>query len=90
MEFNEADEALFRFLRECLPSPGANDIVIMSQDFDIHDLLTHMDRVFPGGFIFVEGETPQIYRIMKNHHFSRMPFVWRSYEIYRKRLEVSA
>lgn len=82
-EFTQADEAFFRFLRECIPNPTKDDIVMVSDPYDWDDLLLAMRRIIPGGFIFVENNDPQVYRIMKNHHFQRLPFLWRSYEIYR-------
>lgn len=82
-EFTQADEAFFRFLRECIPNPTKDDIVMVSDPYDWDDLLLAMRRIIPGGFIFVDNTDPQVYRIMKNHHFQRLPFLWRTYDIYR-------
>lgn len=85
-EFTQADETFFRFLRECVPTPGPDDIVMVSDPYDWDDLFSAMRRMTPGAFIFVENNDPQVYRIMKHWKFSRMPFMWKTYEIYRKPL----
>ena len=89
-DYSEADLAFFRFLRACIQDPQSNDIVMSSKPFNIDDLLWNMRKLIPGGFLFVEGEDLQIYRVMKMHGFPRLPFNWKSYSIYRKPLEASA
>lgn len=82
----EADEAFYRFLRECMPSPGKDDIVMVFDPLDWDELFHAMRKLMPGGFIFVENSDPQVYRIMKNWKFQRLPFLWRQFEVYRKPL----
>lgn len=82
--FTQADESFFRFLRECMPEPGHDDILFVHDPLDYEDLFYYMRKLLPGGFLFIENNDPAVYRIMKNHHYQRLPFLWRTYEIYRR------
>ncbi len=64
--------------------------MINSMPFKAYELVENVKRLLPGGFLFVEGDDPRIYRMLKSRGLFRLPFRWKSYEVYRKPLEVSA
>jgi hypothetical protein len=94
-DYTEADQALFRFLRATIQSPGENDIVILAQPFDYHDLVWRMAKTSHGGFLLVEiGEYLGFSNHLKRNRWELMPFHWREFWMYRKpmnhRMEASA
>jgi hypothetical protein len=87
-DFTEADQALFRFLRAMLPTPGENDIVVLAQPFDYHDLVWRMAKTSPGGFLLVEiGEYLGFSNHLKRKGWELMPFHWREFWMYRKPMD---
>lgn len=93
-KFNEADQAFYRFLHACSQSYGKNDIVVMSAPFDYVDFKMAMEKLAPGGFLVIEiGEWLGFRLALQVAHYERLPFMWRSYDVYRKpfgRIKASA
>jgi len=80
-EYNQADRSLFTMLEQY--AWKHNSISLLSKGYDRVDLKMFMDRLTPGGFLFIELNG-QAMKFLRRRNFELMPFIWRSYSIYRK------
>lgn len=80
-EYDEASKDLFTMLSNY--AGKHNSISLLSKGYDRVDLKIIMDRLTPGGFLFIELNG-QAMKFLRKRNFEMTGFVWKSYTVYRK------
>jgi uncharacterized membrane protein YgdD (TMEM256/DUF423 family) len=81
--FSEADQAFFKFLHEI----SYSNHVGMT---DFEHVQKFVMRTPPGGVLLVEGPIGDVIAYFKGRDFEKLPFIWKTHHIYRRRMSSAA
>lgn len=88
-KLSRADETMFRMFREL--AGGEGGVRVMPKEYDFTGLREMMAGVPAKGFLFIDvRKKAGIRMLLQREGWEMLPFMWRTYHIYRKPLEGAA